>query len=242
MKSKISTFIKLLVIIGFFVWLGDFSQKKINAKILEDIQVVNHNTIYQEKGYPVYTKELKKSEVAYFITDITLNGLNNTGKSYKALVSQDKINSIEVGNKIYVPKNEDALRTGFSWQDSSKYTIGKVVSLSQVPDWQTGFYQVNIELDDELPKQPFYSAKIVNSVKENIVVVPIANLDNIEGSYYAWLADDTSKAFQSLITTGICDGYNCEIISGLKAGDSIITSDRKLLTEGMLLNNKGENK
>ncbi len=240
MKTKISIAIKLLVVLAFFGWLADISLKKIDAKIIEDIQVVNHHTIYKEDGYPVYTRIVEESELAQFITDITLNGSNNNKNNYKALVSQDKANTIEVGNKVYVPKNEDALRTGFSWNDTSKYTIGKVVSVARVADWQTGFYQVNIELEEELPKQSFYSAKVVSSTKQNIVVVPIANLESADGKYYAWTADENLQAVQTLINTGICDGYNCEVISGVKAGDVLITSDKKLLTQGMLLNNRGE--
>ncbi len=242
MNSKISITIESILVLAFFIGLALYSHSKINAKMVEDIQVVNHHTIYQEKGYPVYTKEIVQSNEAHFITDITLNGTNNTGKNYKALVSQDKAQTIAIGNKVYVPKNEDALRTGFSWEDTSKYTVGKVVSLSRVADWQTGFNQVNIQLEEELPSQPFYSAKVVNTIKQNIVVVPIANLDSLEGKYYAWLEDENMQAVQSLIKTGICDGYNCEVISGINAGDTIITSDRKLLTEGMLLNNRGESK
>ncbi len=242
MKNKISIAISLILILALFGWLVNVSLKKIQSKTGEEADVISHYSIYQEQGYPVYTKELQESKVAYFITDITLNGTNNNNNIYKALVSQDKVSLIEIGNKVYVPKNEDALRTGFSWEDTSKYIVGTVTSLSRVADWQTGFYQVNIQLEKELPKNPFYSAKVVSTIKENIVVVPIANLDSINGEYYAWLYDDKMQAVQNLINTGTCDGYNCEVISGVNAGDRIITSDRKLLTKGMLLNNRGERK
>ncbi len=242
MISKLSILIKVLIVIAFFAWLVNISQEKINAKIIEDIKVVSHNTIYAEKGYPVYTNKVEISDVAYFITDITLDGNNNAKNHYTAFVSQDKANTIKVGNNVYVPKTEDTLRTGFSWEDTSKYNIGKVISVSSSADWKTGFYQIKIDLEEELPKQPFYSAKVVNATKKNIVVLPIANLDSINGTYHAWLEDENLKAVQKLIKTGICDGYNCEVISGVNAGDTIITSDRKLLTEGMLLNNRGENK
>ncbi len=240
MLKFLSILLRLAIVVGLFGWLGHYSYEKINAKILENIQVVNHSTIYENEGYPVYTTELTKSERAYFITDITLDGNNNNHKKYTALVSQDKARTLKVGSNVYVPNNEEALRTGFSWEDTAKYTVGKITSISNVADWKTGFYQVNIELDKELAKQPFYSAKVVQTTKENIVVVPISAMDSIAGKYYAWIHDENSQATKHLVETGICDGYNCEVISGLEAGDTIITSDRKLLIEGKLLNDRGE--
>ncbi len=240
MKNKLTILISLLVILASCTWLGLYSYKKINTKIIEEISVVSHLSIYEENGYPVYTEELVQNKEAFFVTDISLDGINNKKNNYDALVSQDKAKTIKVGNKVYIPKTEETLRNGFTWEDTSKYTTGEVVYVSKEADWKTGFYKIGIKLEEELPKQPFYSAKVVNAIKKNIVLVPIVTLDSKNGSYYAWI-DENSKAVQKAITTGICDGYNCEIISGLVAGDRIITSDRKLLTEGMLLNNRGTN-
>ncbi len=242
MKNKISIAIKLLVVIAFFGVIGRVSYVKIHEKILEDIKVVNHNSLYAENGYPVYTADIDKNNTAHFITDITLDGNNNDNRRYYSLVSQDKAKQLKVGSTVYVPKDEKALRTGFSWSDTSKYDIGKIVSVSSEADWRTGFYNVAILLDKELPKLPFYSAKVVTTTKRNIVVAPITNLESSEGNYYAWLVGDNSSAIKNLVETGVCDGYNCEIISGIKAGDKLVTSDTKLIEAGMLLNDQGEYK
>ncbi len=242
MKNKISIAIKILVVIAFFAGLSYVSYMKIHAKILTDEKVANHTTIYAEKGYPVYSTVIEKSNVAYFITNITFANNNNNSNRYVALVSQDKAKTIKVGSAVYIPKNEIALREGFSWDDTATYNIGKVTAVSKEADWRTGFYQVTIQLQDKLPELLFYSAKVVSATKKNAVVAPIANLVTSDGKYYAWLIDENSKAVYSPLKTGICDGYNCEIISGIKSGDTLVTSDAKLITDGMLLNNIGENK
>lgn len=235
MVKRIIKIIVLIAIVGYIAFLAF---KKVDSMLLSDFDVINHQSLYAENGYPVYAKQLLTSSTAYFISDIALVSAEMSDKRmYSAYVDNDKRKELKVGYDVFVPKAQDVLRRGFQWDDTENYYMGKIISISNDINWETGLYRVNVRMNSVLPKEPFYSAKTVKDIKRNIIVAPIINLENTGGKYYAWLIDDESKAIRSEVVTGICDGYNCEIKRGIKLGDLLITSDIKQLENGLLLNN-----
>ncbi len=232
--------IKIAVTTVIIAIIAIVSIQKINSNVLSDFDVVSHYSIYEKNGFPVYSAKTAQPSETYFITDIAFVKDNSANaRMYTAYVDDDKRKALKVGYEVFVPKEQDTLRKGFNRQNPHQYFMGKISSISSSRDWQTGLYRVNILMDTVLPQAPFYSAKAVVEIMKNIVVAPIANLENTNNTYYAWTIDSENKARRNELRTGICDGYNCQIISGLNAGELMITSDLKELKDGMLLNNRG---
>ncbi len=232
--------IKIVIGLGVLGLIATISIQKINKNVLSDFDVVNHYSIYKENGFPVYAMPTAKPNEVYFITDIAITKDNSANaRMYSAYVDEDKRKALKIGYEVFVPREQDTLKQGFNRLTPEKYYMGKISSISNSRDWQTGLYRVNVTMNEALPQEPFYSAKTVAAIKKNIVVAPISALENTDGNYYAWTIEEDNTAKRTMLQTGICDGYNCEIISGLSAGDLLITSDLKKLENGLLLNNVG---
>lgn len=230
--------IKIISIVVFVAAITLASLIKINDVVLKDFDVINLHKIYLEKGIPVYTLAMKKVKSAMFIKDIAL--VKETGSSYLALVSRDFLKFISIGSTVYVPKSGPATG-GYIAKEFGAYYTGKVVYVASEPDWQTGFYKIRIQMKEKLPERTFHTAKIVFAVKSNTMMIPITVLENTAGKLFAWV-DDNSTAMRIEVKTGVCDGYNCEVLKGLKPGDNVISSDIKKLKPGVLIRNMGENK
>ncbi len=227
-----------LAIIGLLAFV---SMQKINAMVLSDFDVINHQSLYAKNGFPVYSMPAVQPEQVYFITDIAFTKDNSTNaNTYTAYVDEDKRKALKVGNEVFVAKEKETLSSGFNRINAEeKYYMGKITAISNSRDWQTGLYRVNVLMNTALPKEPFYSAKAVTNIMKNIVVAPISTFESTGGKYYAWTIEKDNTAKRTELTIGICDGYNCQILSGLNKDDLLITSDLKKLEEGLLLNNRG---
>ena len=85
---------------------------------------------------------------------------------------------------------------------------------------------------DQLKPGLFATAKIEQASETPAVLVPASALINVTGAARVYLikADDTAE--ERLVTTGQVLGDLVEITSGLKAGDTVATSNVAQLTDG----------
>jgi multidrug efflux pump subunit AcrA (membrane-fusion protein) len=69
----------------------------------------------------------------------------------------------------------------------------------------------------------------------NALVIPVAALfdDAARNGYYVFVAGADGRAHRTPITTGIRDGNEVELTSGVKAGDLVITSGGYALADGL---------
>ncbi len=222
--------IKLLVIFGVIGFLIYFSFKKIDEIILRDIEVVNLEKIYNEKGFPVNVKKVMLHDKSIFIKDLAFVKLPNS-KLYRAYSDTDLIKSIKVGSDVLFPRTIKVDGRDVLEDKNSKIILGKVVRVSGTKDWRTGFYAIDISFDEKLEKSTFYSAKVVFLEYRNVITVPRTYLQILDDNYFAWIVEDNvSKELE--LNVPLCDGYSCYIKSGLKVGDLIISSDTKKLFDG----------
>jgi HlyD family secretion protein len=125
--------------------------------------------------------------------------------------------------------------------------IGSSAAVRQGAGAGTRYFKVKVAIDDaDEPLRPGMTSQvsIVTSSARNTVAVPIqAVIDRVPGAKgdesssededkpkkkYVFLAKD-GKAKQVEVTTGISDATHVSIVSGIKAGDSVITGPFRTL-------------
>lgn len=111
------------------------------------------------------------------------------------------------------PSQETAGQTGGTSGSGSKYPF-KATITSEVGPLKQGF-SVNVE--------------VVNSAKR--ILIPVAAIVNENGKNFAWTLVD-GKAKKVEVQVGNSDATNQEVISGLKAGDKVISNPNGSLKEG----------
>jgi HlyD family secretion protein len=82
--------------------------------------------------------------------------------------------------------------------------------------------EVTLTYDERLLEGMNGSAVILTSKKENVVILPVERInEDSAGDYVFVLAADGKTYARKDITTGLSDGTNAEVTSGLSAGDII---------------------
>ncbi|MBN8898714.1 MAG: efflux RND transporter periplasmic adaptor subunit, partial [Rhodospirillales bacterium] len=70
------------------------------------------------------------------------------------------------------------------------------------------------------------------SVHQNALVVPVAAISSGLASAHVFVVDDKSVAHRVAVTLGLSDGEQVEVLSGLKAGQSVVTIGQFRLRDG----------
>ncbi len=124
---------------------------------------------------------------------------------------------------------------------------GKVTSVAPSPDMQTRMYPVTVEIenpDHEIKPGFFVKASFPVTQKDNTVYIPSSGiLKNDDGTSYIYI-NSGGVARKTNVETGIEDASgNIEVLSGVNAGDMVITSNLSSLRDGapvFSLEEKGE--
>lgn len=159
-----------------------------------------------------------------------------TGKADNLTISVDELDilDVEVGQKVQVTL--DAL--------PDETFTGTVDSISEEGTSQSGVttYPVTIVLDDtETRLLPGMNGTgtIVTATSENILTIPLAALQEMGGEKFVFVTGGADQATQAAdentgeatlgeqrtVTTGLSDGTNVEITSGLEEGEEVIYTE-----------------
>lgn len=148
--------------------------------------------------------------------------VNASNLKAKALVSEAYAGRIDKGDevKVYFPNINDSLSTKLSFA-------------SKTIDPASRSYNIEVNLPSRKTFQPNMLAilKIVDYKKENALTVPIKAIQKSEKGDYVYLLEG-GKAKRAVITVGNTYNGNAEILSGLKAGDQVVTMGFNGLNEG----------
>ncbi len=138
-------------------------------------------------------------------------------------VSELLINRINAGDKV-----ELIVRAA----DSEKFE-GTITTVNPIAD-QTGAFPVKIRIQNSLGKlKPgmFAEVRFIREESGNAIILPRNTvMDSQNGSYV--YANDNGFAKRLFVTTGIDNGTEIEILSGITEGDQIITTGQSFLNEG----------
>ncbi len=191
-------------------------QLDITRKMLEDAKVTSPiSGIISYKGANE-NEYISTSSPAYSIVDMDTVLLNVS-------VSEKIINKINKGDTVDVYINT-VQNEAFS---------GTIKSVSPTAD-QTSTYPIEIEINNPnhlIKPGMFANTSFILNTSKNTIVIPYeAILSSIDETYV--YVNDNNTAKKVVVETGLTDGKNIEITSGLQVGDEIITTGQAYLTDG----------
>ena len=131
-------------------------------------------------------------------------------------------------------KTTEALQLGqaVSVEVASRQYDGRIIALRSDPDPKTFTHALRIRLDSQgLIPGTLASARLPLREKNNVLTVPVSSLLQEDGQSYIFVIND-SVLQRKVISTGLRDGEQIVIVSGLRAGDRIVSRDVAALTDG----------
>ncbi|MGC8805520.1 MAG: efflux RND transporter periplasmic adaptor subunit, partial [Candidatus Ratteibacteria bacterium] len=172
---------------------------------------------------------IKNVDIGEIVTSgQVLMTLFNTNKlNVQIKVPENYLPEIKVGQDIII--EIDAT--------NGKQIIGKVKKISGSPDPKTRMFIVYASLPgnhrDARPGM-FVHAKIIIRTKQNAIVVPQQAILQENNKTFVYIVD-ANKAKKIEVVTGDRTDDTIEIISGLKPGEKIITSNLENLSQGTII-------
>lgn len=162
------------------------------------------------------------------------------------------VNGIAAGSQpAYIIANDDTMTVTFSVSESVKNTLavgrelsverngvlykGVITEVGNAVNQQTGLFQVKgtVYADgEELPSGVSVKLSVETYKAENTIIIPYDAVYYESNGAYVYVMED-GVAVKTMVTTGIFDEENVEITSGIKLGDTVITSWSPRLLDGV---------
>lgn len=104
-------------------------------------------------------------------------------------------------------------------------TVEKIDSLGTI-DQGVVTYNVTIDidsLDSRIKPEMSVSASIITDVKQNVLIVPASAVKTQNSLLYVEVMNSGESLVQKNIEIGITNGTDMEIVSGISAGDKVVT-------------------
>lgn len=136
-------------------------------------------------------------------------------------VSEKIINNIKVGDttKVTLSSEDDTL-------------TGKIKTINTVAD-STGTYAVQVSVenkDGKLKPGMFANISFVSQQSDNTIVVPINTVIEKNDKKYVFTVTDNVANLKE-VTTGLDDGNNIEITSGIETGEKVVVKGQSYLDD-----------
>ncbi len=148
--------------------------------------------------------------------------INASNLKVKAQLAESYAARVTQGDEVSVifPDITDTLKT-------------KVFFASKTIDPISRSFNVEVKLPSKSTYRPNMLAvlKIVDYRNDDALTIPINSIQKAESGDYVFIAEN-GKAKRVAITTGKVSDGQAEILSGLKAGDKVVTTGFQDLTEG----------
>jgi len=140
---------------------------------------------------------------------------------------------------LHVPERQlGKLRTGLAAQltvdaSSTEPFTGRIKRISPVIDPATGTVKVTVEVRDpsrRLKPGMFARINIIYDVHENVLTAPKDAIISEDRENAVFVVRD-SVAYRQIVTTGYVNTTAIEVLSGLKPGDTIVTTGKASLKD-----------
>lgn len=142
---------------------------------------------------------------------------------------------------IYLPETdvlslEQGREVRLNLKADEKVTFnGRISQISPVVDTATGTVKVKVEAIQP-PKMvrpgSFVSVNIIRETKSDAVLLPREAVIRELRDAHVFVMDGENKAAKRVIQLGIEEGANVQVLSGVKAGDKVITAGQGGLKDG----------
>lgn len=120
---------------------------------------------------------------------------------------------------------------------------GQITSIASVLNANSNLYPVTITLDNAAGniKSGMYAEVCIDtSSVQKALCVPLSAIIPSDGVNIVYTVNDKKQAKRAEVKTGINDETYVQILSGLKAGDKVVTLGNTLISDGSLLNTKSK--
>lgn len=121
----------------------------------------------------------------------------------------------------------------------NKLAQGKLETIDNQIDPTTGTLRLRANFENKggklFPSQ-FVNARLLVEQKTGVVVVPNEAIQRNSQSTYVWLVKPDQTVTIRQVATGVTEGPQTEILSGLEAGDELVTVGVDRLIEGSRVN------
>lgn len=108
---------------------------------------------------------------------------------------------------------------------------GRLLSIGKASDANSAFIPVTFEFDNKgnIPQGIFVEVYLISSPINNAIVIPLTALVEEQGSYYVYIQIDAEGYMKREVKLGANDGNNVRILSGLQAGETIVSKGAQLV-------------
>ncbi|HAV11493.1 MAG TPA: hypothetical protein DCX32_03030 [Candidatus Moranbacteria bacterium] len=209
-----------------------------SAKRLRDLQIssTKGQLDLSKKQLGVADAYLKNSRiVAPFSGVITaknsqLGSLAAPGSPIYSLSSSDKKEVLisVAGEEAERMEVGQAVKISLEGQDE---TEGKIISISPVSDFKDRKSSIRIAVSEEVRLGSYVQISILLEKKDSILVVPTEAIVKKYHDTFIYVSEN-GKAAQRAVETGIAQNGSTEIVSGLSAGEILITKGQHYLRNG----------
>ncbi|APJ04305.1 MdtA/MuxA family multidrug efflux RND transporter periplasmic adaptor subunit [Silvanigrella aquatica] len=133
-------------------------------------------------------------------------------------------------------KNKEKLQTqAYNREQSNIIATGELLTTDNQIDTTTGTIKLRAQFQNEAYKlfpNQFVNIKLLIDTLNNVTTVPTAAIQHgSQGDYVFVLNENHTVKFQK-VTTGIADGEDTVILSGVKEGNLVVTEGADRLTDG----------
>jgi multidrug efflux system membrane fusion protein len=119
--------------------------------------------------------------------------------------------------------------------NATKIADGTLVTVDNTVDTTTGTVKLRASYPNTnfalFPNQ-FVNARLLLKTLDNVTEAPTAAIQHGAPGSFVYLVKPDNTVGVQVIKTGITDGDNTQILSGLKAGDSVVVDGADRLKEG----------
>ncbi|MCL2322763.1 MAG: HlyD family efflux transporter periplasmic adaptor subunit [Oscillospiraceae bacterium] len=170
--------------------------------------------------------------------DLSINDQILTGSrlldiyDYKNLRVNVKVNeydlsSLDIGKEVKI--NINSLNKELDGTISSISDIGTTIN-----DVSYFTAVIDLENDNTIKIGMSCEIKLINAQAKSVIILPMASIYfNDDNTPYVLLKDEKNKPIKTKITTGINDGINIEIKSGISNGQTILYSKNNSANQGI---------
>lgn len=144
------------------------------------------------------------------------------------MVSENEISYVRAGSDVEV----------YVRAVSDKPFKGKVATVAMMPDPVKRNYRVKVVLDnkDGKIKSGMYAETVVyTEAKSKVLGVPVQAVIPRDNTNVVFIIDKNNRAQEREVKLGVRNDQYAEIISGLKAGDKVITKGNTLVNKDTLV-------
>jgi len=121
----------------------------------------------------------------------------------------------------------------------AKLAMGTLQTIDNQIDPTTGTLKLRADFDNRAGKlfpSQFVNARLLIEERHGVTLVPNAAIQRNSQTTYVWLVNPDHTVKVQPITTGVSEGEQTQIMSGLKPGDTVVTVGVDRLQDGSKVN------